>query len=151
MRALTQELAKFIVDFHSIPIESVSYNIGTKRESLELFCKDFDYSPRFDKIADLLEERTLIHGDYHRSNIILKDKRLNGVLDFATVSIGSKYFDIGHMMFSMNDKFNKLFIDEYEKAADRKVNWNNIERVISFLDDMINNNYLPFIRRTRNV
>lgn len=152
MISLAKELAEFLIDFHSIPPESISYDIGTKRDSLDKFCRDFDYAPKFAEIENILKEKTLIHGDFHRSNIILdKNKKLKGVLDFATVSVGSKYFDIGHMIFSMTHRFNEIFLDEYEKISKCKIDTDKIKLVVSFLDDMINSNYLPFVRRAHDV
>jgi len=149
---LSAELVQFIKKIHSVPHAKIPFDVLSKKRSIELFCRDFNYIPSFGNVEELLEENTLIHGDFHRSNILLdNDKKPCGILDFATFSTGSIYFDLGQMVFSMTEPFNSIFLNEYEKVTGISVNKDKLQRVVSFLDDMINGHYLPFITRGQYV
>lgn len=150
---LCYELANFLKELYTINVETFDFPLETKKDNIENFCKDFNYKPNFSIIEDIINDNSnVIHGDFHRSNIIVdNNKHLNGILDFSTLSIGSVYFDLGHMCFSMNEQFNKLFLNICEKVLGIKIDMDKINRTIHFLDEMINKNYLPYIRSKNHV
>ena len=100
---ISLELAKEIYRVHSINSKDIEgVELYTKKELLDMFCSDFDYIPDYSHISEMLNDETLIHGDFHRHNILLNDrKEVVAILDFATFSKGSIYFDIGHMILSV--------------------------------------------------
>lgn len=146
---LCNQLAEILVVFKQADFCSIKTKLKTKEQLIRDFCRDFEYSPDFTLIEDIIcDDIGLIHGDFHRSNILLnKSKNISGLLDFATVSIGSIYYDLGQMCFSMNEKFNDIFVATCEQRLNLKFDRNKIKRMVEFLDNMINKNYLPFIRR----
>ena len=123
--------------------------IKSKVEVVKDFCSDFSYEPNFASIQDIIDnDIQLIHGDFHRSNILLNpDKKVCGLLDFATVSVGSLYFDLGHMCFSMDEKFSGHFLSACEERLKVHIDRNKIKRMCEFFDDMINKHYLLFIKK----
>lgn len=146
---LSLQLANIISNFTNIKANDINLKLKTKREIIEEFCKDFSYKPDFSSIEDVIDDNeNIIHGDFHRSNILLDShKNLCGLLDFSTFCYGSIYFDIGHMCFSMYEQFNEKFINACEQYLNKSLDINKLKRVISFLDDMINKHYLPYIKK----
>jgi serine/threonine protein kinase len=142
------ELANILSIFSSINYKNLNVPIKSKVEVVRDFCTDFSYTPDFDTIQDIIDnDIQLIHGDFHRSNILLNsEKKVCGLLDFATVSLGSLYFDLGHMCFSMNEKFNKYFLMACENKLKVHIDRKKIKRMCAFFDDMINKHYVPFIK-----
>ena len=146
VRILCRQLVKNLICIHSIKLEELSFPIITKKQSLTNFAAEFNYCPKFNLIEDMLAENTVIHGDFHRKNIILSaHNNLSGIIDFTTFSAGSIYFDIGHFVFSAKYELGTVFLEEYQNAANIKINENKLTRIIDFLDDLIKKNYLPYI------
>lgn len=146
IQILCKQLVQNLLLIHSIKIEDLGFPIITKKASLIDFAAEFNYQPKFSLIEDLLNDDSVIHGDFHRKNIILDvHKNLSGIIDFTTFSTGSIYFDIGHFVFSTKEKLGTTFLEEYQKAANIKINDNKLTRIIEFLDDLIKKHYLPYI------
>lgn len=149
IKHLAKQLACLLKEFNEIGYQNrKKLNIKTKKEELLDFSRDFGYTPKFNLIQEILDENeTVIHGDFHRSNILVdQNKNVCGLLDFATVCYGSLYFDIAHMIFSMSEPFNTYFLLECEKQFKRKFDKDKINRILIFLDDLINKHYLPYIK-----
>lgn len=148
LERLSFVLAKEIYKIHSLTTNDLNgLEIHTKKNLLDSFCEDFNYIPDYSLISDLLEENTFIHGDFHRHNILLNNnKEFVAILDFATFSKGSIYFDLGHMILSVKSPhFRVKFIENYEKISRKKINIDKLERVIKFIYTLINENYLVYI------
>lgn len=143
---LCKQLVQNLLRIHSINKNELNFSIITKKQSLLSFASDFHYEPKFSMIEDLLNEDSVIHGDFHKKNIILDDENnLSGLIDFTTFSTGSIYFDIGHFVFSTKESIWSVFLKEYQVAAQVKIDDNKLSRVIDFLDDLIKKHYLPYI------
>ena len=150
---ISLELAKEIYRVHSINSKDIEgVELYTKKELLDMFCSDFDYIPDYSHISEMLNDETLIHGDFHRHNILLNDrKEVVAILDFATFSKGSIYFDIGHMILSVKSPaFSVKFIENYEKISQKKLDKNKLKSVIDFIYTIINENYLPYINAKKD-
>lgn len=148
LERLSFVLAKEIYKIHCLSSNDLKgLEIHTKRNLLDNFCKDFNYTPDYSLISDLLDEDTFIHGDFHRHNILLNNnKEFVAILDFATFSKGSIYFDLGHMILSVKSPlFREKFIENYEKISRKKINIDKLERVMKFIYTLINENYLLYI------
>lgn len=145
---LCKQLVNLLCSIWSINVCELKCDLKTKKEMILDFCADFGYTPDFRIVSDIIDDdKQLIHGDFHRSNILLdENNELKALLDFATFSRGSIYFDIGHMCFSMNEKFSRIFIAECEKQLGCELDKTKIKRVVVFLDELINKHYLPFIK-----
>ncbi len=143
------QLANLIQNITKINATNINIKLKTKRELIEEFCNDFLYCPDYSNISDIIDDNdSLIHGDFHRSNILIDShKNVCGLLDFSTFCYGSIYFDIGHMCFSMYEQFNKKFVNACEQRLGKSLEFDKIKRVINFLDDMINRHYLPYIKK----
>ncbi|MDE6059083.1 MAG: aminoglycoside phosphotransferase family protein [Clostridia bacterium] len=145
-RNLCRQLVQNLIRIHSLKQEDLNFPLITKKQSLINFSAEFNYQPKFDLIEDVLAENSVIHGDFHRKNIILDThKKLSGIIDFTTFSTGSIYFDIGHFVFSTKEGLGTIFLDEYQRVTNMKIDEDKLTRVIDFLYDLIKKNYLPFI------
>ncbi len=70
----------------------------------------------------LLREDTLIHGDLCLPNIILKDWKLSGFIDFDHAGIGDRHFDLYWFIWSLRynlhtDRYREYFLDAYGREC----------------------------------
>lgn len=76
----------------------------------------------------------LVHGDFQGTNILIKDNRLSGILDWEFAMAGHPLADIGQF-FRYEEYFNndllQVFEEEYNKNSDYKLekNWYKISKV----------------------
>jgi aminoglycoside phosphotransferase (APT) family kinase protein len=90
-------------------------------------------------LAELDNNARLVHGDFQGTNIIIKDRKLVGILDWEFVMAGHPLGDIGQF-FRYEEYFDKglieAFKDEYDKVSDYKLidNWYKISK----LRDLVN-------------
>lgn len=92
-----------------------------------------------ENLAKLDEEIRLIHGDFQGTNILIKDGKLAGILDWEFASAGHPLSDIGQF-FRYEEYFNKdlilIFEEEYNKNSSYKLanEWYKISK----LCDLVN-------------
>lgn len=93
-----------------------------------------------EKILEKLDnEISLVHGDFQGTNILIKNSKLSGIIDWEFAMAGHPLADIGQL-FRYEEYFNtnllKAFEDEYNKNSDYKLerNWHKISK----LRDLIN-------------
>jgi aminoglycoside phosphotransferase (APT) family kinase protein len=90
-------------------------------------------------LVELDKDIRLVHGDFQGTNILVKDNKLAGILDWEFVMAGHPLADIGQF-FRYEEYFNDdlvtVFKDEYNKNSDYKLNDNWYE--ISKLRDLVN-------------
>ena len=90
-------------------------------------------------LIELDEDIRLVHGDFQGTNILIKDNRLSGILDWEFAMAGHPLADIGQF-FRYEEYFNKnlirIFEDEYNKNSSYKLidNWYKISK----LRDLVN-------------
>ena len=88
-----------------------------------------------EKILEKLDEEiSLVHGDFQGTNILIKSRRLSGILDWEFAMAGHPLADIGQF-FRYEEYFNtnllKAFEDEYNKNSDYKLvkDWYKISKI----------------------
>ena len=93
-----------------------------------------------EKILEKLDEKiSLVHGDFQGTNILIKNGKLSGILDWEFAMAGHPIADIGQF-FRYEEYFNtnllKAFENEYNKNSDYKLedDWYKISK----LRDLIN-------------
>jgi aminoglycoside phosphotransferase (APT) family kinase protein len=68
-------------------------------------------------------ERTLIHRDYHPGNVLWRDRRVTGVVDWVNASVGSRWADVGHCRMNLARRFGQpaaeRFLSLYRAATAR--------------------------------
>jgi len=90
-------------------------------------------------LEKLDEEISLVHGDFQGTNILIKNSKLSGILDWEFAMAGHPIADIGQF-FRYEEYFNsnllKAFENEYNKNSDYKLekDWYKISK----LRDLIN-------------
>ncbi|KOF09815.1 hypothetical protein AC739_12890 [Planococcus glaciei] len=74
--------------------------------------------------------RTVIHSDLTASNLLVdvKNKRINGVIDFADAQIDDPAFDFAGIYWNYGATFARMALDHYNGSADRKSLWQRIEK-----------------------
>ena len=93
-----------------------------------------------ERILEKLDQQiSLVHGDFQGTNILIKNSKLSGILDWEFAMAGHPLADIGQF-FRYEEYFNtnllKAFEDEYNKNSDYKLekDWYKISK----LRDLIN-------------
>lgn len=79
----------------------------------------------------LIEDGTLLHGDYCLPNMILKDFRFSGFVDVAELAIGDRHYDLFWGKWSLEhnlgtDRYTDIYFESYGKQ------WVDPERVRLF-------------------
>lgn len=85
-------------------------------------------------LLELDKDIRLVHGDFQGTNILVKDNKLSGILDWEFAMAGHPIADIGQF-FRYEEYFNinliQAFKDEYDKNSDYKLmeDWYNISKL----------------------
>lgn len=98
-------------------------------------------------LFELDKDVRLVHGDFQGTNILVKDNKLSGILDWEFVMAGHPLADIGQF-FRYEEYFNKnliqIFEEEYNKNSDYKLmkDWYKISKLrdLTNLIQLINGN-----------
>ena len=99
-------------------------------------------------LFELDQDVRLVHGDFQGTNILIKDNKLSGILDWEFTMAGHPLADIGQF-FRYEEYFNKnliqVFEDEYKKNSDYKLmdDWYRISKLrnLTNLVQLINANH----------
>ena len=59
-------------------------------------------------------ERVLIHRDYHPGNVLWRDRRVTGVVDWVNAGVGSPWADVGHCRMNLAGRFGQPAADRFE-------------------------------------
>lgn len=90
-------------------------------------------------LVELDKDIRLVHGDFQGTNILVKDNKLAGILDWEFAMAGHPLADIGQFFRYekyFNDNLVTVFEDEYNKSSSYKLsdNWYKISK----LRDLVN-------------
>jgi len=90
-------------------------------------------------LAQLDEDIRLVHGDFQGTNILVKDNRLSGILDWEFAMAGHPLADIGQF-FRYEEYFNKNLIQEFESEYNKNSSYKLIDDwyKVSKLRDLVN-------------
>ncbi len=136
---LAVDIAKVLVAIHNIPISEVQTitqkYVKTCRNENKTTQADFDYAivkehilaVSGDKInldtfktAILTDGLALCHNDLHAGNMIIKDGKLNGFIDFGEAGINPRINDFFHL-YRLDRDLAVDMIREYNKISDYKI------------------------------
>ncbi|MDD3235597.1 MAG: aminoglycoside 3'-phosphotransferase [Candidatus Cloacimonetes bacterium] len=84
-----------------------------------IITENFDKAvKRFFELKHLATDDVVIHGDYCLPNIIMKDFRLLGFVDWGTGGIGDRHYDLFWGIWTLqynlkSDKYRNIFLDAY--------------------------------------
>ena len=153
-----RDVARYLAQIHSYKFNKVGFldeNLKLKEElfPLSLWYENFmgyRAQKRFgknivDKINSVVKENKeilieldqdirLVHGDFQGTNILIKDNRLSGILDWEFVMAGHPLADIGQF-FRYEEYLNKnliqVFENEYNKNSTYKLiyDWYKISKL----------------------
>ncbi len=132
---LAKDIALFLKQLHSIPIEHVSAcnlpfdelqrlnarrMISRLKTSLQntkslgfvedIACYDFILDKVYDK---KLVQDTIVHGDVYARHLLIDDSRFVGVIDFGDIHIGDKAVDLTIVHSFLPKKSHEVFREEY--------------------------------------
>ena len=111
---LAQDISKFISEIQNI---KCNLKLDTTSNFLDKlsFVSDLDYDLNKHKFLKKLEQNnnlTLCHGDLNPGNIIVKNNKMIGVLDFAFVSFSSNLLDLSRIVGRMPSDFKSIIFHE---------------------------------------
>lgn len=105
--------------------------LGINIENMEEEYKNLSVRELYDKLLLLKpkkHENVFIHGDYCSDNIIIKNNKLNGIIDVGRGGIGDKYKDIALAVRSIRHDFGEQWLDLFfDKYGMTEPNWDKIE------------------------
>ncbi len=65
----------------------------------------------------------LLHGDLNPSNIIIKDKKFYGIIDFAFAGLSAKYMDLARLISRTEGEFSVMLIGGIENVYKDKIDF----------------------------
>ena len=85
-------------------------------------------------LLELDKDIRLVHGDFQGTNILIKDNKLTGILDWEFAMAGHPIADIGQFFRyeeHINENLIQVFEDEYNKSSDYKLikDWYRISKL----------------------
>lgn len=136
-----KEAASYLAKLHSIKFDSFGWIINNQikpkfRTWPDFILYDLNYKIKRTRMPDQLADKTrkyikknqflldiktkpcLLHKDYHKSHILVKDGRISGIIDFEWSIAGHNELDIVKSllwMFNKNRKLEKIFLDGYKR------------------------------------
>ncbi|WP_280513357.1 aminoglycoside phosphotransferase family protein [Planococcus glaciei] len=141
-----RRLGEFLTQLHGMP-EPVYLPVRHTRLFWEKFYCDIkqlifpqlsieerlDIQDTFDHFFAISSEtttRTVIHGNLTASNLLVdvKNKQINGVIDFADAQIGDPAFDFAGIYWNYGATFTRMALDHCNGSADRKSLWQRVEK-----------------------
>lgn len=72
----------------------------------------------------------LSHGDLNPSNIIIKDKKFYGIIDFAFAGLSAKYMDLARLISRTEGEFSVMLIGGIEDVYKDKINFEELCRMV---------------------
>ncbi len=87
------------------------------------FVSGDDYDLSKHSALEQLEQTELVlcHGDFNSGNIIVKHKKLKGVIDYSFASYSSGYVDLARLVSRLDKSYEPILIKEFEKCFDKKI------------------------------
>ena len=157
------EYGKALAQIHKIELncEEVKYRKFFDIPSEEYF-KEHDIAFVYDYLKNnepKIINKCFCHGDFHYANILWRDKKLVGILDWELSGIGNKEFDIAWSIINRpSQKFLKTeeevqeFLRGYKSlnsCNDKLVKYYMVQIYSHFIsDDKENNEYKEFVKKT---
>lgn len=136
---LASDIAELLAAVHNIPLEKVQAATQkyakTCRNENKTVQNDFDYSTAKENISDVsggkinldtfktaipTDGLALCHNDLHAGNMIIKDGKLNGFIDFGEAGINPRINDFFHL-YRLDRDLAVDVIKEYNKLSDYKI------------------------------
>ena len=136
---LASDIAELLTFVHNIPLENVQAvtqkYAKTCRNENKTELAEFDYSTTKAHILEVSNEKinldnfkttiptnglALCHNDLHAGNIVVKDKKLSGFIDFGEAGINPRITDFFHL-YRLDRDLAIDVIKEYNKISDYKI------------------------------
>lgn len=161
---IARQVAKFYFELHSINEDKFdflknrkfnleNYDISNKNYELNKIL-DNNFNDNIIEKMDFLykihnnfnsQDNVLCHRDLHEENIIINNSSLSGIIDFGNSLIANRNIDFATIL-EYDVKFGLLVIKEYEKLANKKLNF----KYIFYLQKIICYNNLLYFVETKN-
>lgn len=126
------DLGVTLASIHALSTENVD-NVSTRGVAIEtrrpFFERELDHLPEwaaktsqdyFDRasLAELESAKVFLHGDVHRSNLIVHDGRPTALIDFGDLGYGDRAGDLGGGIFSVGFEAHQEFLKAYGSVSD---------------------------------
>lgn len=101
----------------------------------------------FEKLIFLEKQQSIfVHGDLNPGNIIIKDNKIEAIIDFAFAGKSSPLVDLSRIIGRLPVNFKSSLIYEYEKKFNTKVKEEDLSYLI-MLWSYIEKNYIKYIEK----
>ena len=113
-------LAKALVAIHSLPMKDFPYTYFTYQnyEEFQLpqwsnYQDEWTYAMKLLKQGFPQVEHIFIHRDYHPNNVLWKNGKVSGLVDWVNACMGPAQIDIGHCRVNLIQLYNEAVADEF--------------------------------------
>ena len=148
---VAQDIIKIIHQFSLVKINQVTEitfeKLSNFVDNLAMVAKN-NYDLSMHDFLKELENENLIccHGDLNPGNIILKNKKVYGVIDFAFAGVSSNIVDFSRMIGRTPSDFKPMLIKSFEKTFNTTVNIERLDK-IEKIWQYIEEKYILYIKQ----
>ena len=126
------DLGVTLASIHALSTENVD-NVSARGEAIEsrrsFFEQELDHLPKwaakisqdyFDRatLSELENAKVFLHGDVHRSNLIVGDGRPTALIDFGDLGYGDRAGDLGGGIFTVGYEAHQQFLKAYGSVSE---------------------------------
>ena len=122
---IIDDLAQFLAELHALPTASmpkeIEETLGHFLAGLSSVHKGNYDLHRHDSLC-VMEKGTdlsIVHGDFHPSNILIDEGKVSGIIDFSFASISDKCADLGRFWGRSNATLGQALVDSYQSKTKR--------------------------------
>lgn len=141
---IVKDLSVFLVQLHALPIETMPQQI---KETLGCFLDglasvhkgnyDFTHHEVLHNMEKETKNLSIIHGDFHPGNILIKDGRVSGIIDFSFASVSDRHSDLGRFVGrserDLGDALVKAYQNEINNICDME-KINHVANVFKYVE-----------------
>lgn len=92
------------------------------------------------------QKKVFSHGDLNPGNILIKGKKIVGILDFAFACRSTPINDLARLIERLPDCQRKLFLHEYERYFNQKINLDELSDLIAMWE-YVEDRYIEYIKK----
>lgn len=149
LKILAEDIANLFYEFSLIKIENKNEFRLTSNflDNLSLVSQN-NYDITTHDILKNLEKKSLsfCHGDLNTGNLIIKDKRLFGVIDFAFSGVSNKMVDLARLVGEKDGEFSQFLIESTEKVFNEKIDLDKLKKLVDMWN-YVDNHYIMYIKQ----
>lgn len=147
IKGIALEISNFIRELQEQKIDNLEsltdFLIGLSKVNKY---EDYDFK-KLEIVRKLEKENSVFcHGDLNPGNIIVKEGKVVGVIDFAFACKSNLLVDLSRIIGRLPREFSETFVSTFEKVFQIKVDRNEVEKLIK-LWSYVEKNYIGYVEK----